>query len=139
MEEPGAVAAGGWRAILRSRPLALWVIAAGLAYFALGFLFALATFGVSLTDPFTYIVLIMVAVFLLGSYGTFRGRRWGIVTGLIMTVVFLLLFSTSIAPAYANPAFTGGWFVVTSVPLIVLVLLFSILSLWKWKAGLANT
>ena len=127
------------RTKFRSKPFALWIVAGGLAYFALGLIVAIVTFGASPTDPFTTLVLVMVAVFLITAYGTLREKRWGLVAGIVMTIVFVLLFSISIAPTYANPAFTGGWYVVTSVPLVVLVLLFSGLSLWKWKAGLRET
>ena len=129
----------GLRVMFRGKPFVLWVIAGGLAFIGLGLIALFASFGGSVTDPTTLIILAIVAVFLLSAYGTLKAKRWGLIAGIVVTVLTLALFSFIIPTAYANPASPGAWLTVASLPISFLVLGFSIVSLRKWKAGIEHT
>ena len=124
---------------LKAKPFALLVIALAFVYLGIGLLAASVALGVSLTGGFGLILLIFTIIFFLSSAGTLMVRRWGLVIGLIVTIVFVLFFSFAVADAFTNPAYPGGWFVVSALPISVLAIILSIYSLIRWKAGVAQT
>ena len=124
---------------IRSKPFAILVITAGLAYLGIGLLGLSLAFGLSLTSGFGIFLLVFTLLFLLGAAGTFLIGRWGMVEGLVVTIVFLVLFSYVVPSAFADPASPGAWYILSAVPISVLVVILSILSLVHWKAGIAQT
>jgi low temperature requirement protein LtrA len=70
----------------------------------IGLLGLSSAFGIPLTSGFGIFLLIFTVLFLLGAAGTFLVRRWGFVAGLVVTIVFVLLFSYVIPSAFTDPA-----------------------------------
>ena len=124
---------------LSAKPFSVLVIVAALAYLGLGVLGLDLALGIPLASAFGAIFVLFAALFLVSAAGSFLVRRWGIVAGMIVTIVFLLLFSFNIAPGFTDPASPGAWYIVTGVPVGLLVIVVSILSVRRWKAGVAQT
>lgn len=124
---------------LRAKPFGILVIAAGLAYLGIGVLGLGLSLGIPLASAFGAIFILFAALFLASAAGCFLVRRWGIVAGMIVTIVFLLLFSISIPPGFTNPASPGAWYIVTGVPVGLLVIALSVLCLRRWKAEVTET
>ena len=124
---------------LKAKPFALLVIALAFIYLGIGLIAVSFALGVPLTGGFGLILLVFTIIFLLSSAGTLMVRRWGLIVGLVMTIVFVLFFSFTVVDAFTNPAYPGGWFVVSALPLSVLAIILAIYSLLRWKAGVEQT
>jgi len=139
MEEGTMEAPRGLLDRVRAKPFALLVIALAFVYLGIGLLGVSAALGISLIGGFGLILLAFTIIFLLSSAGTLMVRRWGLIVGLVMTIVFVLFFSFTVADAFTNPAYPGGWFVVSALPISVLAIILTLYSLLRWKAGVAKT
>ena len=118
------------------RPFSLWVIAGGLAYAALALLAYAVPFLAAITVGFIAILLLFIIVFLVAAFFTLRGRRWAYVLGSVAGIVLTLLFSVNLVTSASNPADSGFWFVMSVLPALFLILVFSILSFMNAKPGL---
>ncbi len=118
------------------RPFSLWVIAGGLVYAALALLAYAVPFLAAITVGFIVILLLFIIVFLVAAFFTLRGRRWAYILGSVAGIVLTLLFSVNIVTSASNPADSGFWFVMSVLPALFLILVFSILSFMNAKPGL---
>jgi plastocyanin len=119
---------------LRQRPFAIFVMFAGLAYAGVALLALMVEFG--FFDPS---ILVFAALFLVAGFLVLWGKRWTPVIGLALSLLFLAFYIPFIGEIVSNPANSGFWLVITVLPLLGLVAVFAILSLLKWKQGLAQT
>ena len=139
MGEGGVETSRGILDRVKATPFALMVIALAFVYLGIGLLGVSFALGVPLTGGFGLILLTFTILFLLAAAGPLLGRRWGLIVGLVMTIVFVLFFSFAVPEAFSNPAYPAGWFVVSALPVSVLAIILSIHSLIRWKAGVAQT
>jgi len=107
------------------RPFSLWVIAGGLVYAALALLAYAVPFLAAITVGFIAILLLFIIVFLVAAFFTLRGRRWAYVLGSVAGIVLTLLFSVNLVTSASNPADSGFWFVMSVLPALFLILVFS--------------
>jgi plastocyanin len=116
------------------KPFAILVIFAGLVYAGL------ALFGVMLQygffDPS---IAAFGAIFIAVGGLVLWGKRWSLVPAAVLGILFLALYLPVVVEILTNPGNSGFWLTITALPVLFLVTIFSILSLWKWKAGLAQT
>jgi len=119
---------------LRQKPFAILVMFAGLVYTGVALLAVMVQFG--FFDPS---ILVFGALFLAAGFLVLWGKRWTPVIGLAMSLLFLAFYIPIIGEIVSNPANSGFWLVITVVPLLGLVAVFAILSVLKWKQGLAHT
>ncbi|HWM53738.1 MAG TPA: plastocyanin/azurin family copper-binding protein [Thermoplasmata archaeon] len=119
---------------LRQKPFAILVMFAGLVYTGVALLAVMVEFG--FFDPS---ILAFGALFLVAGFLVLWRKRWTPVVGLALSLLFLAFYIPIIGEIVSNPANSGFWLVITVVPLLGLVAVFAILSLWKWKQGLAHT
>ncbi|MDA4129748.1 MAG: cupredoxin family copper-binding protein [Thaumarchaeota archaeon] len=88
--------------------------------------------------PFSLIFVPFIALFLLGSFLVWRRSRIGYIISTALSVLFLLLEGSGIADAVSAVTIPGEFLsVVTAVPILFAVLVYSILGarvVWKKKA-----
>src|SRR5947208_9854830 len=125
------------------KPFALWVIAGGLVYMSiallyLGLQFALAGGLTGTGGGLLAFLFLFIAVFLIAAGFSLREKRWAYVLSAAASIVLLLLFGSFIIDSYRNPADSGFWLSATGIPVLSLVILFSILAFWQGKDGLAQ-
>ncbi len=134
--------ASGFRAWASSKPFAIWVIFAGLLYVALALLAVLvpppAAGVVPITDPLILSVVLFAAIFLIISIFSLTGRRVVFAAAAVVSALFLLLFSGFVIEAFSRPANPMFWLIVSGVPALLLVLVFSVLALVYSKKGVAS-
>jgi plastocyanin len=123
---------------LGRKPFALWVIAGGLVYAALALLLFVAPFITSLGLGFAGFLLAFIIVFLVAAFFTLREKRWAYILGSAAGIILTLLFSVNLVTSASNPADSGFWFVMSVLPALFLVVLFSILSFRNTRTGLAQ-
>src|SRR5438093_7013590 len=119
---------------IREKPFAILVMFAGLVYTGVALLAAMVQFG--FFDPS---ILAFGALFLVAGILVLWGKPWSLVIGLVLSLLFVALYIPMLGDIVSNPANSGFWLVITVVPLLVLVAVFAIVSLVKWKQGLAQT
>lgn len=134
-------ASGGLSSWISRKPFAVWVIAgglfyAGLALLALSLPFALV--GGDLANPFLLILFVFIAIFLVAGVFSLQQKRWAYILGAVMSIVLVLLFSTNIASSLSNPADSGFWLSISVLPILFLVVLFSVLTFRNAKTGVAQ-
>ena len=124
------------------KPFAVWVIAGGLFYAGLALLSlglpAVLAEGIMAGGGFLLILFFFVAVFLVAGVFSLRQRRWAYILGAAISIVLVLLFSTNIVASLSNPADPGFWLSISILPILSLVVLFSILTFRNAKTGLAQ-
>ena len=118
------------------KPFSLWVIAGGLVYAALALLAYAVPFLAAISVGFIAILLLFIILFLVAAFFTLRGRRWAYILGSVAGIVLTLLFSVNLVTSASNPADSGFWFVMSVLPALFLILVFSILSFMNAKPGL---
>jgi len=127
---------------MRQKPFSLWVIASGLVYMGLSLLYLglpiAIVGGILAGGGFLLILFVFVAVFFIAAAFSLRAKRWAYVLAAVSSVVLLVLFGTFILSSASNPADSGFWLSMSGVPALVLVVIFSILSLRHAKTGLAQ-
>jgi len=122
-------------AALKEKPFAVLVISGALIVVGLSFFLLMAVYRF-----FDSTVAIFGAVFIAVGILAFWGKRWwALVPAAGLSVFFLIVYTPFVADIFVNPAAQGFWLAVTLVPLLILTLVFSILSLAKWRKGLAAT
>lgn len=135
-------ATGSMWARMRQKPFSLWVIAGGLVYMGLSLLYLGLPFaimgGILAGGGFLLILFVFVAVFFIAAAFSLREKRWAYVLAAVSSIVLLLLFGTFILSSASNPADSGFWLSMSGVPALVLVVIFSILTLRHAKTGLAQ-
>jgi len=134
---------GGAGALVRRKPFALWVIAGGLVYMSialliLGLPFVLAGGLSSTNGGLLAFLFVFIAIFLIAAAFALREKRWAYVLAAASSVVLLLLFGSFIIESFKNPADSGFWLSASGIPALLIVVLFSILSFWQGKTGLAQ-
>ncbi len=127
-------AASGRVGGLRQKPFAILVMFAGLVYTGVALLGVMVQFA--FFDPS---ILAFGALFIVGGFLVLWGKSWSLVIGLALSVLFIALYVPLIGEIISNPANSGFWLVITVLPLLLLVAVFAIASLIKWKQGLAQT
>ncbi len=122
------------QAISRKSPEVL-VPFLGLIYFTLLLLYFVVSFGAS---AFTLIFVPFLALFLLSAYGIWRLSRIGYLVSVVMSAIFLALEGTMIAEAFSAVTIPSEFLsVVTGVPVLLAVLIYSILGLRRvWRKGI---
>jgi plastocyanin len=128
--EAAAARGGG----IRQKPFAIFVMFAGLMYTGVALLSVMVQFG--FFDPS---IVVFGGLFLVAGLLVLWGKRWTPVAGLALSLLFLGVYIPLIGEVLSNPANSGFWLVITVLPLLGLVAVFAILSLLKWKQGLAHT
>ena len=116
------------------KPFVLWVLFAGLVYGGVALIALMIQGGF-----FDVTVTVFAILFIVTGVVSLLGNRWAILGGTILSVLFVALFAPFIAPTLANPSNPGYWLAITGIPLLTLVVIFGILSLVRWKKGLAQT
>src|SRR3989449_11404003 len=99
---------GIWERV-RQKPFALWVIFGGFVYLGLVILsLALPTLAASpaslIADPIAASILVFMALFSVSAYLGLKGNLWTSVLCAVVSILFLVLFASLLAPAVANPA-----------------------------------
>ena len=138
MDQRESMTANVWQ-----KPFALWVIAGGLVYMSiallyLGLQFALAGGLTGTGGGLLAFLFLFIAVFLIAAGFSLREKRWAYVLSAAASIVLLLLFGSFIIDSYRNPADSGFWLSATGIPVLSLVILFSILAFWQGRKGLAH-
>ncbi len=107
----------------------------GLIYIVLTLLYVMVSTNFA---PFSLVFIPFMALFLLGAYGVWRRSRIGFLVSLVLSAVFLVLESTGIADALGAVTVPGEFLsVITAVPILVAVLIYSILGLrLVWRKGM---
>ena len=130
---------GVWSRI-RQKPFALWVIFGGFLYIGLVILGValpmLAASPASITDPFVVIFLVFMALFFVSAYLSLKGKRWTSVLTAVVSILFLVVLGSFLGPSLANPADGAFSLAISWIPALVLVAIFSILSIVHAKGGL---
>ncbi len=125
---------------LRQKPFALWVIFGGFVYlglFILGLAVpVLAASPSSIMDPFVLIFLVFMALAFVSAYLGLKGKRWTSVLAAVVSILFLVLFGSFLVPSLANPADAAFSLAISGIPALILVAIFSILSIVHAKSGL---
>ncbi len=125
---------------IRQKPFALWVIFGGFMYFGLFILGLsvpmLVASPASIADPISVIILVFVALFLVAGFLGLKGKRWTSVLAAVVSIVFLALFGSFLVPSLANPADAAFSVAISGIPILILVVIFSILSILNAKTGL---
>jgi len=118
----------------------LWVIFGGFLYLGLVILglalLMLAASPASIADPFVVIFLVFMALFFVSAYLGLKGKRWTSVVTAVVSILFLVLLGSFLGPSLANPADAAFSLAISWIPALVLVAIFSILSVFHAKGGL---
>ena len=124
------------------RPFAILVIFAGLVFAALDLLYGISR---DLLNPsafdifFVPLVIGFVILCFVASLGSLRQKRWGYVLSIVASLGFALPSLAVIVPTASNPSdFATFAIAISSVPILLLVALFSILCLLNAKKGLSR-
>ena len=129
---------GIWERV-RQKPFALWVIFSGFVYFGLVILgLALPTLvasPASILDPIAASILVFMVLFFVSAYLGLKGKRWTSVLTAVVSILFLVLFDSFLVPSLANPADAAFSLAISAIPALVLVAIFSILSIIHAKSG----
>ena len=133
---------GGVQSWVRHKPFAVWVVFGGLVYFGLATLAlalpVLIASPAARGDPLILSVLVFTALFFVSGAAALKGRRWTFALAAVVSILFLVLFGPFFVPSLSNPADSGFWLALSGIPALILVALFSILSLKNAKAGLLH-
>ena len=125
---------------IRQKPFALWVIFSGFVYFGLVILgLALPTLvasPASILDPIAASILVFMVLFFVCAYLGLKGKRWTSVLTAVVSILFLALFGSFLVPSLANPADAAFPLAISGIPALILVAIFSILSIVHAKSGL---
>lgn len=87
---------------------------------------------------FVLILFVFVAVFFIAAAFSLRQKRWACALAAVSSIVLLLLFGSFILESASNPSDSGFWLSMSGVPAIIVVVIFSILSLRNAKSGLTQ-
>jgi plastocyanin len=99
----------------------------GLIYVSIILVYTMVTLNFS---PFSLVFIPFIVLFLLCAYGVWRQSKIGYITTAVLSSIFLALEGTQIVQALGAVTIPDEFFsVVTSVPLLVAVLVYSILGL----------
>jgi len=131
--------AGIWNRV-RQKPFALWVIFSGFVYLGLVILGlvlpALVASPASIADPIAASIFVFMALFFVSAYLGLQGKRWTSVLSAVVSLLFLVLFGSFLVPSLANPADAAFPLAISGIPALILVAIFSILSIIHAKSGL---
>jgi len=123
---------------MRQKPFSIWVIAGGLAYMGFALLLLVLPFFATLTLDFLAFLSAFIVLFFVAAFFAFREKRWAYILGSATGIVLILLFSTNLLTSASNPADSSFWFVMSVLPALFLVVLFSILAFRSAKTGLTQ-
>ena len=122
-----------FRARLKAKPFAVWVIFAALLYVGLAIIPVAAQFSagssVAIVVPFIIIPILAAVVVL-------QGKRWSFAVAAVVSVIFLLLFGSYSPGVLANPGDPSFWFAISTLPVLLLAAIFAILALASTKGGI---
>jgi plastocyanin len=125
---------------IRQKPFALWVIFGGFVYlglFILGLAVqVLAASPGSIADPFVLIFLVFMVLAFVAAFLGLKGKRWTSALTTVVSILFLALFGSFLVASLANPADAGFSLAISGIPALILVAIFSILSIIHAKSGL---
>lgn len=129
-----------WRAWIKEKPFAVWVVVLGLLYFGIGLLVLVVPFvlATGAADAISLTSLAFAAILLVAAFLGLKGKRWSFALSAVVSILFLLLFGPFIAASLLNPAEPTFWLAFSGVPALLLVLAFSILALRSAKAGIGT-
>src|SRR2546426_12772021 len=77
-----------------------------------------------------------MALFFVSAYLGLQGKRWTSVLSAVVSLLFLVLFGSFLVPSLANPADAAFPLAISGIPALILVAIFSILSIIHAKSGL---
>jgi len=97
---------------------------------------ALAASPSSIMDPFLLIFLAFMALAFVSAFLGLKGKRWTSVLAAVVSILFLVLFGSFLVPSLANPADAAFSLAISGIPALILVVIFSILSIVHAKGGL---
>ena len=125
---------------VRQKPFASWVIFGGFVYLGLVILgLAVPTLVASpasiITDPIAASILVFMALFFVSAYLGLKGKLWTSVLSAVVSILFLVVFGSFLVPSLANPADAAFSLAISAIPALVLVAIFSILSIIHAKSG----
>jgi plastocyanin len=128
------------QATMKARPFAIWVIVAGLVFSGMDLLYGISPdlLNASAFDIFFVpLVIGFVILCFVASLGSLKQRRWGYLLSIVVSLGFALPSLTVIVPTASNPMdFATFAIAISSVPILLLVAVFSILCLMNAKKGL---
>ncbi len=138
MEEPTPTAKPSfWK-----KSFAIWVIFGGLIYFGVAFLASILPFLIGspgqIANPFVLSFLVFLVIFFAIAAVSLTGKRWAFAASAAISVFFLLFYGSFIVPTLLNPADPFFWLAISGIPVLLLVAIFSILSLVYAKKGIAS-
>jgi len=118
----------------------LWVIFGGFVYLGLVILSlavpTLVTSPASIADPIVASILVFMVLFFVSAFLGLKGKRWTSVLAAVVSILFLVLFGSFLVPSFANPADSAFSLAISGIPALILVAIFSILSIVHAKSGL---
>src|SRR3989442_5208908 len=77
-----------------------------------------------------------MALFFVSAYLGLKGKLWTSVLSAVVSILFLVVFGSFLVPSLANPADAAFSLAISAIPALVLVAIFSILSIIHAKSGL---
>lgn len=107
----------------------------GLIYVALILTYVIFSTGFS---PFSVVFIPFIAMFFVSAYGVWRRSRIGYAISLVLSAIFLVLEGAGITDALSAVTIPSEFLsVITAVPILVAVLVYSVLGLRQvWKKGM---
>ncbi len=103
------------------RSIVSWIITLSLIIAGLDIL-AVSALSIATLGVFVILIALFVALFFLFAFGSWRGKRWGYVGGIIMSLLIVLLFGSpadiSSNPGYYTFPFSFTLFVATVVAIL---------------------
>src|SRR3989442_526814 len=97
---------------------------------------ALVASPASIADPIAASIFVFMALFFVSAYLGLQGKRWTSVLSAVVSILFLVLFGSFLVPSLANPADAAFPLAISGIPALILVAIFSILSIIHAKSGL---
>src|SRR5437899_7567129 len=75
-----------------------------------------------------------MALFFVSAYLGLKGKLWTSVLSAVVSILFLVVFGSFLVPSLANPADAAFSLAISAIPALVLVAIFSILSIIHAKS-----
>ena len=127
-----------WRWIAE-KPFAHWVLLGGLGYYGLANIISiLLSVTAGIVAPIYGPIAALAALSVLVGALTLLGRQWAYALAAALGLFFLLVNLTFLAPRLINPADQFFWISISGVPILFLVVIFSVLALMNAREGIAR-
>ncbi len=123
------------------KPFAILVVFVGLLYVGLSLLadvVQIFLLGLFFSNPLFVLALIFDLAFFSVAFLALREKRSSFIASAAVSIVFLILFAPAVADAITNPTHPAFRFVISGVPALLVVAIFSVLSMKHARTGLAQ-